>query len=67
MRITCVMQPNQNSEVRGGFKLKHAARYLDVSPMTIKRLIERGMLRPNKKLRHLLFSRAELDRFLNTP
>jgi excisionase family DNA binding protein len=54
-------------EARGGFKLKHAAKYLDVSPMTVKRLIERGMLRPNKKLRHLLFSRAELDRFLNSP
>jgi excisionase family DNA binding protein len=54
-------------ESRGGFKLKSAAKYLDVSPMTVKRLIERGMLRPNKKLRHLLFSRAELDRFLNSP
>jgi excisionase family DNA binding protein len=59
------MNETQTSEARGGFKLKAAARYLDVSPMTIKRLIERGMLRPNKKLRHLLFSRTELDRFLN--
>jgi len=61
------MSQTQISEVRGGFKLKAAAHYLDVSPMTIKRLIERGMLRPNKKLRHLLFSKSELDRFLNTP
>jgi excisionase family DNA binding protein len=57
----------ESLEARGGYKLKSAAKYLDVSTMTVKRLIERGMLRPNRKLRHLLFSKADLDHFLNTP
>ncbi len=50
---------------RGGFKLKPAAEYLGgLSVSTMHRLIQRGLLRPNRSLRHLIFSREELDRFL---
>jgi hypothetical protein len=49
----------------GGLKLKAAAQYLGgLSVPTMHRLIGRGLLRPNRALRHLLFSREELDRFL---
>ena len=49
----------------GALKLKPAAQYLGgLSIPTIHRLIKRGLLRPNRALRHLLFSREELDRFL---
>jgi hypothetical protein len=49
----------------GGFKLKAAAVYLGgVSIATMHRLMKRGLLRPNRALRHLLFTREELDRFL---
>jgi excisionase family DNA binding protein len=49
----------------GGLKLKEARQYLGgLSTPTIHRLIQRGLLRPNRSLRHLLFSREELDRFL---
>lgn len=49
----------------GGFKLKPAASYLGgLSIPTMHRLIQRGLLRPNRSLRILLFSREELDRFL---
>jgi hypothetical protein len=49
----------------GGLKLKAAAVYLGgLSIPTMHRLIHRGLLRPNRALRHLLFSREELDRFL---
>jgi excisionase family DNA binding protein len=49
----------------GALKLKSAAQYLGgLSIPTIHRLIKRGLLRPNRALRHLLFSREELDRFL---
>ena len=52
-------------EVPGAFKLKPAARYLGgLSVPTMHRLIDRGLLRPNRALRHLIFSKAELDRFL---
>ena len=49
----------------GAFKLKRAAEYLGgLSIPTMHRLIQRGLLRPNRSLRHVLFSREELDRFL---
>ena len=50
---------------RGALKLKEAAEYLGgVSQITVRRLVERGLLKPNRATRHLLFSVAELDRFL---
>jgi hypothetical protein len=49
----------------GALKLKPAAQYLGgLSVPTMHRLIHRGLLRPNRALRHLIFSREELDRFL---
>src|SRR5262249_23141291 len=49
----------------GGLKLKPAAQYLGgLSVPTMHRLIQRGLLRPNRALRHLIFPVAELDRFL---
>ena len=49
----------------GALKLKEACQYLGgLSVPTMHRLICRGLLRPNRALRHLLFSREELDRFL---
>jgi len=50
---------------RGALKLKPACVYLGgLSVPTMHRLIERGLIRPNRALRHLLFPIAELDRFL---
>jgi hypothetical protein len=49
----------------GALKLRAAAKYLGgVSTITVRRLIDRGLLRPNRSLRHLLIPVAELDRFL---
>ena len=49
----------------GALKLKEARQYLGgLSTPTIHRLIQRGLLRPNRALRHLIFPVAELDRFL---
>ena len=46
-------------------KLKDAAKYLGgVSDITVRRLIERGLIKPNRVLRHLLIPVSELDRFL---
>jgi hypothetical protein len=51
---------------RGAFKLKEARQYLGgLSVPTMHRLIRKGQLKPNRQLRHLIFSRAELDRFLS--
>jgi excisionase family DNA binding protein len=49
----------------GALKLREARAYLgNISTPTVHRLIQRGLLRPNRSTRHLLFTRAELDRFL---
>ena len=45
---------------------KDAADYLGgVSPITLRRLIKRGLIKPNRALRHVLIPIAELDRFIN--
>ena len=46
-------------------KIKDAAQYLGgVSVTTVRRLINRGLIRPNRALRHILIPVPELDRFL---
>jgi excisionase family DNA binding protein len=49
----------------GALKIKDAAQYLGgVSTITVRRLIKRGLIKPNRALRHILIPVAELDRFL---
>jgi len=61
-----ITTPSNSSGMRdrGALKLKGAARYLSVSQVTLRRLVERGLIKPNRSLRHLLFPISELDRFL---
>ena len=47
-------------------KLKDACQYIGgVSDITMRRLIDRGLIKPNRSLRVLLIPVAELDRFIN--
>ena len=47
------------------YKLADACQYLGgLSQITVRRLVHRGLLRPNRAVRHLVFSQRELDRFL---
>jgi excisionase family DNA binding protein len=56
---------NRITAPQGALKIKDAARYLGgISQITVRRFIDRGLLRPNRSLRHLLIPVAELDRFL---
>lgn len=65
MMIPHVHSAKEDASSVGAYKLAAACRYLGgLSPITVRRLVERGLLRPNRAVRHLLFSRAELDRFL---
>jgi tRNA(Ile2) C34 agmatinyltransferase TiaS len=51
----------------GALKLKPAAQYVGgLSVPTMHRLIQRGLLKPNRATRHLLFPVSELDRFLRS-
>jgi hypothetical protein len=48
------------------FKLEESRHYLGgLSIPTMHRLMKRGLLRPCRNVRHLLFSVSELNRFLN--
>jgi excisionase family DNA binding protein len=54
-----------NKSAIGALKIKEAAQYLGgVSTVTVRRLIKRGLIKPNLALRHVLIPVAELDRFL---
>jgi hypothetical protein len=56
----------READLRGALKLNDARQYLGgLSVPTMHRLIRRGLLKPNRSTRHLLFTVAELDRFLN--
>jgi excisionase family DNA binding protein len=46
------------------YSIVQAAKILGISPVSVRRLIARGLLRPNKTLRHLRISQNEVDRFL---
>ena len=49
----------------GALKLKPACEYLGgISEITLRRLIARGLIKPNRALRHIIIPIAELDRFL---
>ena len=56
------MRENESSV--NAVKTKEAARRLSVTPKTIRSLVKRGLLKPNRSTRHLLFSDEELERFL---
>lgn len=48
----------------GALKIREAAEYLSISQISLRRLICRGLIKPNRSLRHLLIPVVELDRFL---
>ena len=65
MITTTDEQHRTQPALQGALKLKDAAKYLGgVSQVTVRRLIERGLIKPNRALRHLLIPVSELDRFL---
>ena len=41
-----------------------AAHRLSITPKTLRDLVKRGLIKPNRATRHLLFPISELDRFL---
>jgi len=66
MSKTTFAPMNTQKAPLGALKLKDAAEYLGgVSPITVRRLIKRGLIKPNRSLRHVIISVAELDRFID--
>lgn len=60
----CFMQTTRSAPF-GALKIKEAAEYLGgISTISVRRLIKRGLIKPNRALRHVLIPVAELTRFL---
>jgi excisionase family DNA binding protein len=55
---------NQPTVEKVAIKTKEAAQRLSVTEKTIRSLVARGLLKPNRQTRHLLFPVAEIERFL---
>jgi len=55
--------PSQVSQA--AFKIRDAATILGISPASVRRLIQRGALKPCRALRHGLISAAEINRILH--
>jgi hypothetical protein len=54
---------NKADSTAGALKLRAACEYLGgIHSATLRRLIARGLIRPNRMFRHLLFPVKELDR-----
>jgi excisionase family DNA binding protein len=49
---------------RLAYRVKETAQMLGISEKSVRRLIDRGLLRTSKALRHLLIPRHEIERFL---
>jgi hypothetical protein len=56
--------PTNNKEFRLALTRRETAKALGVTPMSVDRLVARGLLRPCRALRRPLFPRAEIERFL---
>ena len=59
-------RPRSKTETTAGaLRLRDACQYLGgIHPATMRRAIARGLIRPNRLFRHLLFPVSELDRVI---
>lgn len=48
------------------YKLKDAAALIGVSTISMRRAIQRGLIRPSRAFRHVIISADELKRFLKS-
>jgi excisionase family DNA binding protein len=62
---TALITPEHPAELRRrAFSVAETAVILGVSAVSVRRLIVRGLLQPNRTLRHIRISEAEIDRYL---
>ena len=64
MSTALATKPAAPAVEKMAFKLSETAKALSMSEITVRRLVDKGMLKPCRAVRHLLFSRAEIERFL---
>ena len=56
---------NPKNAERMAYKLDEASGLLGVSASTMRRLIARGQIKSLRALRHILISKAELEKFVS--
>jgi excisionase family DNA binding protein len=60
------MKPNSNRLVtKKAVKIGEAAELLGISESSVRRLIDRGILKPSRVLRHLLIPATQIDEILS--
>jgi excisionase family DNA binding protein len=64
MSTTEILHERPAEVRRRAFSIREAATILNVSQISVRRLIQRGLLHPNRTLRHLRISESEITRFL---
>lgn len=57
---------NRPNPAKLAFKIKEAADLIGVSVVSLRRAIDRGLIRPSRAFRHIIISADELQRFLDT-
>lgn len=65
MAIQSPTTSTSNPLQRELLKIAEVAVMLGISQASVRRLIDRGLLKPNRSLRHLLISRDALQSFVN--
>ncbi len=65
MSTTLAIKPATPAVEKMAYKLNETAAALGVSTITVRHLVGRGLLTPNRATRHLLFAREEILRFLS--
>jgi excisionase family DNA binding protein len=64
-RVADMRDTASGPRLRLAFSVKEAAQILGVSEKSVRRLVDRRLLRPSRALRHLLIPRKEIERFLD--
>ena len=61
-----IYSPTNSTVQRELLKISEVAFMLGISQSSVRRLIDRGILKANRNLRHLLISQKALQGFINS-
>ena len=63
--IPLVIEKNHRMPAKGFYTIREVAVYLAVSEKSVRRLVNRGLLKPSRALRKLLIPVSELEAFFS--
>jgi len=59
------VKSDRSAPAKGFYTIREAAVYLSISEKSVRRLVNRGLLKPSKALRKLLIPISQLEDFFN--